>query len=503
MSKVLAAESERAARSATIRFLEETHRDGHFAFGGKAWSDTHQELHRIALVTKPAGGSREMQDNLLDMSSPSFWHMCCYVLYRWTLSRCRVDYLADYFGASLYRGQAQSWPMLPSRWRLDEAQPAKDYNRHLADFFAKERPLTNGLEFFAAPDELRIAEAIGQHHGLPTNLIDFSFDPIVALHFAGCRSACEQNKGMGILFTNALNNMNTAKERPNPLMPRFELLPPSHAPRIYQQSGVFLDCDALDERSLLSSDHSSGQDMARNEKLSAIRDAASSELRLMCTTCSFERTYPEIEGFEEVFGEEAMAYWTGSATANRINPFFTKLTLDVGHKWYHAPEFVEVAVDEIKRTDQTQGDGCASSSLAERLNVATSNIPRPFPGPGESVFSRAFQYAEHLSLPLATIAQAAFIWGVDGTDVDSDVIDAFVLSNLRFFGACCYASENISIFSLSSFVESMEDVSPLAFAQARKSLTPKEIDCLRGLPTLRDGDEVRNEGDIVLRPEDI
>jgi hypothetical protein len=89
--------------------------------------------------------------------------------------------------AGVYRGSPHAaWPLLTSLDRLGGGEPhAKaELEPHILRNFARySRP---HLPAGAASDWELLVTA--QHHGLPTRLLDWSYSPLVAAHFATCRA---------------------------------------------------------------------------------------------------------------------------------------------------------------------------------------------------------------------------------------------------------------------------------------------------------------------------
>src|SRR6185436_12972307 len=96
--------------------------------------------------------------------------------------------------SGVYRGAAHaSWPLLTSLDQLGGAAAPHgkaDLEEHiLRNFIRYSRP------FFTTPpvNEWEVLVA-AQHHGLPTRLLDWTYSPLVAAHFATVNSAGDSNR---------------------------------------------------------------------------------------------------------------------------------------------------------------------------------------------------------------------------------------------------------------------------------------------------------------------
>src|SRR6218665_3140853 len=226
---------------------------------------------------------RKNGNAVIDYYSPSFWHACCAVLYRWNRERR---------GASLgkstittYRGQANTWPLQPSAWRSSIVELGEQPLETIREFLASENWDTrndNGIFF---PEQLgtRSLKAFSQHHEFPTSLIDISFNPLVALYFASrdCapQAVSEEVKGMGVVYECIYNNFEALGQNTG-IRAEMIMLPPEHVFRIYQQQGFFVDFG-----------YEPNKQITQN-------------VELACEKIFFPRDYPSMSGISDIFSEE-------------------------------------------------------------------------------------------------------------------------------------------------------------------------------------------------------
>jgi hypothetical protein len=84
-------------------------------------------------------------------------------------------------GKRLYRGQSEDWPLLPKLFRMNTGDlTLRDLEQQLMEQF-RERSL------YLLPSSPNIEYdmmSLAQHYGLPTRLLDWSSNPLMALFFA-------------------------------------------------------------------------------------------------------------------------------------------------------------------------------------------------------------------------------------------------------------------------------------------------------------------------------
>jgi hypothetical protein len=152
-------------------------------------------------------------------------------------------YFAEARGRWVFRGHSKtSYELIPSVGRtVHTAKSRERYEKSLFDIFRREAKAYCDITPANDWEWLSLA----QHHGLPTRMLDWTYNPIVALYFA----VQEHEETDGKLF--ALRAVTKVSEHVLPSSP-FEIdkpvkfFPNIITPRIRAQEGVFVVCDKLE-----------------------------------------------------------------------------------------------------------------------------------------------------------------------------------------------------------------------------------------------------------------
>jgi len=140
-------------------------------------------------------------------------------------------------GRWVFRGHAdKNWQLMPSVGReKHESKSREKYERSLFDIFCRE---THGYLPNFPKDEWEWL-SIAQHHGLPTRLLDFTYNPLVALYFSVISNPTLDGELVALqAFTKV--SQGTRANSPFNITKLVKYYPNTVTPRIRAQEGLFV-----------------------------------------------------------------------------------------------------------------------------------------------------------------------------------------------------------------------------------------------------------------------
>ena len=156
------------------------------------------------------------------------------------LSRFR-DYFTEPRGHWVFRGHSNAeWDLTPSVGRGSHNwQTRKKYESKLLEQFKR-----GALGLLARPPESEWEWlSLARHHGLPTRLLEWTLNPLVALYFAV--ESCTGSNGQ-VLALRAFVRKSALADLPFEIQEPVKYYPNVVTPRIRAQEGVFVACASLD-----------------------------------------------------------------------------------------------------------------------------------------------------------------------------------------------------------------------------------------------------------------
>ncbi len=117
-----------------------------------------------------------------------------------TSVRTLLEHLEKLTNPQMYRGQARDWPLLPSIGRYPEIVKGYDDWRGFHDYMIYQFLRLGHPHLSGLPTQGTETWILGQHHGLPTRLLDTTINPLKALFFAVNNPADDASDGVLWIF---------------------------------------------------------------------------------------------------------------------------------------------------------------------------------------------------------------------------------------------------------------------------------------------------------------
>jgi hypothetical protein len=198
----------------------------------------------------------------------------------------------------LFRGQNCDKPLLPkvAREKVTKAGVSiKDFEKHVFDDFKKRYIAYSKREFNNDWDLL----ALGQHHGLPTRLLDWTTSAMVALFFAVEKEMEDEKCGIVWFFVPDNEDIITDEEKQQEIFSTkvTKVFAPNHiSERITAQQGWFTRQKIFDDGRVLKLE--SQLKYKKKIKRLIIKNDLFPEMRVMLDTMGVNATtvFPDLQG---------------------------------------------------------------------------------------------------------------------------------------------------------------------------------------------------------------
>ncbi|MBK9175587.1 MAG: FRG domain-containing protein [Flavobacteriales bacterium] len=164
---------------------------------------------------------------------------------------CITSFEQRHVAQWVYRGHCDSlFELTPSLFRLDISDTYANW--HEAEAYMMERFKREAIPHLSAKPETELDWlTLAQHHGLPTRLLDWASNPLIALYFAVCGNPTSNADVwcFGLASGNNCWPSSTRAARKLHIESVSCLVFPRHvAPRVTNQSGCFTQHDLPDGR---------------------------------------------------------------------------------------------------------------------------------------------------------------------------------------------------------------------------------------------------------------
>lgn len=310
-----------------------------------------------------------LNNDYLDWVTPSIWHATGYLLLNWFLLRTKSHHLeneTDQTGTPgnilVYRGQTNPWMIQPSAWRNElfysvlKQKPLVAFGKFFKAKLPESDPMLSTYDNLLGNIGL---QTLAQHHEFPTNCVDFTFNPLVALYFANQPShgGIDENiplHNYGVVYQGYYSALHMFCLTSN-FKVHVGIPPPEHLTRVYQQSGFLINYGA------------------KTEALDATGGYLYN-LETALTKIYFPRTYPEAKEGKELFSEiNILKYLNNGVSRQDFSEYNNKK-----EPWYHSHPFYNDSFTIIKEYCKDKKDKFDENELLVLLENYWMNKQLPF-----------------------------------------------------------------------------------------------------------------------------